>query len=238
MRLQELMENTASIRIAKRAKMVLMCIEGIQVKDIANELHERPNTVMFWRDRFVKEGISSLRNLPRGHQKIKYGEPFKKKLLQKLDEPPPDGKRRWTGKLLSAKLGEPIETIWRYLRIIGIKLTENQFSNRVLPFEHTIDLSLELTLKKENIMAKEQTHEKSDIKLTATITNDDGTVIEKTITLEKSIPHIDDFDFGTRAGFLEDLNTYENPMRDARDKLMAEISQSYIDSSKKKKGKK
>lgn len=238
LQLQSLMEDTSSKRIAKRARMVLMCIDGMQVKDIAIELHERPNTVIFWRNRFVNEGISSLRNLPRGCQKIKYGDPFKQKLLQKLDDPPPDGHKRWTGSLLSAELGESTDTIWRYLRIAGIKLTENKTDNQILPFEHTIELLLELTLKKENIMAKEKTHEKSDIKLTATITNDDGTVIEKTITFEKSIPHIDDFDFGTRAGFLEDLNTFENSMRDARDQLMTEIAQSYMNSSKKKKEKK
>lgn len=215
--------------------MVIMCINGKQVKDIAAELDERPNTVIFWRDRFASNGVSSLGNLPRGRQKIKYGEPFKKRLLQKLDDPPPDGHKRWTGSLLSAELGESIDTVWRYLRIAGIKLTDNQYQKRTLPFEHTVELSLDLTLKKNDIMAKKKTHENSDIELIARIKRADGTIIEKTITAEKSIPDIDDFNFGTRDGFLEDLNTFENSMRDARDQLISEIAQSYMSSSKKKK---
>jgi len=222
-------------RLAERAAMVLGCIEGRQVKDIAAEMGERPNTVIFWRDRFAEKGVSSLCNLPRGHQRVKYGEPFKERMLRKLEESPPDGHARWTGKLLSTALGESSDTVWRYLRKAGIRLrgSPHQIENK--PFEYTMGLSFDLTLKKDNIMAKEKTHEKSDIELVARIKKADGTVIEKTITMEKSIPDIDDFDFGTRAGFMADLDMYENSMRSARDQLMDEITQSYMSSSKKKK---
>jgi len=238
LQLHRLAQESSSERLAKRARMVIMCIEGKQVKDIAAELDERPNTVILWRDRFVSAGVLSLGNLPRGRQKIKYGDSFKNRLLQKLDDPPPDGHKRWTGNLLSAELGESIDTVWRYLRIAGIKLTDNQSNKRTLPFEHTVKFSLDLTLKKNDIMAKEKTHEKSDIELVARIKKADGTIIERTVTAEKSIPDIDDFDFGTEAGFLEDLNTFENSMRNARDQLIKDISQSYMSSSKKQKTKK
>jgi len=215
--------------------MVLGCIEGKQVKEIAAEMGERPNTVIFWRDRFAANGVSSLCNLPRGHQKVKYGEPFKERMLRKLEESPPDGHARWTGKLLSSALGESSDTVWRYLRKAGIRLRGSPHQTESKPFEYTIGLSIDLTLKKDNIMAKEKTHEKSDIELVARIRNADGTVIEKTVTLEKAVLHTDDIDFGTRAGFMADLDVYENSMRNARDKLMDEITDSYMSQSKKKK---
>lgn len=41
-----------------RALMVLRCIEGEQIKDIAADLHERPNTVILWKNRFSANGIT------------------------------------------------------------------------------------------------------------------------------------------------------------------------------------
>jgi len=120
------------------------------------------------------------------------------------------------------------------LRKAGIRLRGSPHQTESKPFEYTIGFSLDLTLKKDNIMAKEKTHEKSDIKLTATITRADGTEIQKTVTVEKAIPDIDDFDLGTRAGFFADLDVYENSMRSARDRLMNEITESYMSQSKKK----
>lgn len=52
----------AEHRIVRRAKMVLLCLDGMQIKDIASKLGERPNTVSLWRDRFAEQGIPGLQD--------------------------------------------------------------------------------------------------------------------------------------------------------------------------------
>lgn len=40
--------------------MILGCVEGKQVKDIANELGEGPNTIILWQNRFINKGVEGL----------------------------------------------------------------------------------------------------------------------------------------------------------------------------------
>ena len=73
-------------RLSMRARIVLACIEGRQIKDIAAEFKERPNTVILWRRRFEEQGIQGLYNLPRGKNAYRYGSDLKERLLTLLDE--------------------------------------------------------------------------------------------------------------------------------------------------------
>lgn len=59
-RLLDLANDTNQPRVALRAQMVLKCADGKRIKDIASEYHERPNTVILWRDRFIQSGIDGL----------------------------------------------------------------------------------------------------------------------------------------------------------------------------------
>ena len=107
-------------RLSMRARIILACIEGRQIKDIAAEFNERPNTVILWRRRFDEQGIQGLYNLPRGKNANRYGSDLKNRVLLLLGETPPDGEPRWTGELLSKKLSVPATVIWRLLRKEGI----------------------------------------------------------------------------------------------------------------------
>ena len=89
--------STDDPRLALRAKIVLECAEGKQVKDIAADLQERPNTVILWRKRFEEHGLQGLLNLPRGKNAFRYGTDLKDRLFSLLDTQPPDGEARWTG---------------------------------------------------------------------------------------------------------------------------------------------
>ena len=83
-------------------------------------------------------------------------------------------------------------------------------------------------------MNKKNTKEKADIELVARIKNPDGTYIEKVVTLEDAVPEIKNFDFSTKEGFLRDLNTYEKAMIKARDQVMKDITDEYLESRVKK----
>ena len=122
--LTKLSSDGSDIRLATRAKIVLGCIEGKQIKDIAAELNERPNTVITWRRRFSENGIEGLLNRPRGYSGNRYGADLRERILNKLNTSPPDGRERWTGSTLSRDLNVPPDVIWRCLRKEGIKLTD------------------------------------------------------------------------------------------------------------------
>lgn len=113
-------------RIVRRAKMVLMCHEGRQIKDIAAELGERPNTVILWRDRYMKNGPDGLMDAHRSGRKVIYGEETRNAILKKLEQAPPNGLARWDGPTLSDALNISVDAIWRILRKEGIQLSRQR----------------------------------------------------------------------------------------------------------------
>ena len=113
-------------RMVRRAKMVLMCIEGRQIKDIVAELGERPNTVITWRDRFIEHGLKGLKDLKRSGKPITYGEEFRNLVLNKLTEEPPNGLANWDGAELASALGVSDDAVWRLLRKEGIHLSRQR----------------------------------------------------------------------------------------------------------------
>lgn len=113
-------------RLSRRAKMVLMCAEGRQVKDIAAELKERPNTVIMWRERFRDLGIEGLKDAPRPGKPVEYGEEFRNRVLNKLAESPPNGLAKWDGAEPAQALDVSADAVWRLLRKEGIQLSRQR----------------------------------------------------------------------------------------------------------------
>jgi transposase len=113
-------------RLVRRAQMVLMCAEGMQIKDIASELDERPNTVITWRNRYIENGIKGLNDLERSGKPVTYGEEFRTLVLNKLKEEPPKGLSCWDGAELAAALNVSDAAVWRLLRNEGIQLSRQR----------------------------------------------------------------------------------------------------------------
>jgi transposase len=113
-------------RMVRRAKMILMCAEGRQIKDIAAELGERPNTVITWRNRYMEQGIKGLNDLDRPGKPATYGEEFRKLVLDKLAEDPPNGLANWDGTELAAALNVSADAVWRLMRKEGIQLSRQR----------------------------------------------------------------------------------------------------------------
>ena len=224
-------------RLSLRARIVLACIEGRQVKDIAAELNERPNTVILWRRRFDEQGISGLYNLPRGKNAYRYGSDLRERLLALLSETPPNGEPRWTGELLSGRLCVPAAVIWRLLRKEGIRLTNPPPAEPEV-ITASCEIPLHFTFRKECPM-KEKTpanNEMMDLEISAKITAKDGTVIERKVRLVDAIPGFDDFDFDTKEGFLRDFDTLERAILKARNEVSEGITEAYGEHLSKKNG--
>ena len=103
-------------RMVERAEIVLSCLNGKPIKDIALDMAIRPNTVIKWRGRFVKEGIGGLFDRPRTGKPRQYTEKFRNELLAALELPPPAGQAQWDGPALAERLNASKDAVWRVLR--------------------------------------------------------------------------------------------------------------------------
>ena len=121
--LNKIATSSDDLRLSIRARIVLACIEGRQIKDIAAEFKEHPNTVILWRRRFDEQGIQGLYNLPCGRNAYRYGSNLKERLLSLLGETPPEWETRWIGEFLAKRLHVSAAVIWRLLRKEGIRLS-------------------------------------------------------------------------------------------------------------------
>ena len=114
--------RTESRPMVERARIILGCLAGQRVKEVAGACHTRPNTVIKWRQRFAQQGLAGLRDAPRpGAQRV-YGEDFRKRVLALLEQPPPPGQASWDGPAVAATLQGSVHAVWRVLRQQGICL--------------------------------------------------------------------------------------------------------------------
>jgi transposase len=108
--------------MVERARIILDCLEGKRVQQIARDCGTRPNTVIKWRQRFVQGGLAGLRDAPRPGAKPVYGADFRNQVLAVLETSPPAGQACWDGPAVAAKLDGSVHAVWRVLRQEGICL--------------------------------------------------------------------------------------------------------------------
>lgn len=124
---REVLKRLASSRTepkqaVERARIVLGCLEGLAVQQVARQCRTRPNTVIKWRQRFVKSGLAGLKDAPRPGAKPVYGADFRNRVLAILEEAPPAGQAAWDGPAVAAALQGSVHAVWRVLRKEGICL--------------------------------------------------------------------------------------------------------------------
>jgi transposase len=118
--------GTYEARLVQRAKIVLLCSDGVVIKRIAEKLDIRPNTVIVWRDRYLEEGLDGLYDRDRPGKPVTYGGAFRNEVLQLLETPPPDGLAAWDGPTVAAHLNVSKHAVWRLLRQEGICLSRQR----------------------------------------------------------------------------------------------------------------
>jgi transposase len=114
--------TVAEHRLVQRARLVLGCLHGKGVKEIAAENQTSDQQVLKWRQRFCAGGIAALTDAPRSGKPKTYGAEFRKKVLARLQEPPPHGLARWDCPTLARDLKTSKNAITRLLRREGIGL--------------------------------------------------------------------------------------------------------------------
>lgn len=122
-KLEELaLSRTESKQAVERARIILGCLAGKQVEEVARQCHTRPNTVIKWRDRFVKQGRPGLEDAPRPGAKRVYDAGFRNRVLAILEKPPPAGQACWDGPAVALAVKGSVHAVWRVLRKEGICL--------------------------------------------------------------------------------------------------------------------
>ncbi len=109
-----------------RANMILESEAGTPVQQIAQALHTYSNKVIYWRQRYVENGLAGLQDQPRSGRPPKYGETFRNDLLKVLSQPPPTGLAMWDGPAVAEELESPVDAVWKVLRKEGINLQRHR----------------------------------------------------------------------------------------------------------------
>jgi transposase len=118
--------RTQEARIVERAKIILGCLAGTPIVQIARELNIRSNTVIDWRKRFQEMGIDGLYDRPRSGKPPIYGDEYRKNVLATLELPPPAGQSAWDGPSVAKRLESSNDAVWRVLRKEGICLSRHR----------------------------------------------------------------------------------------------------------------
>ena len=100
-------KGTASVRMVRRAQILLLASEDRVDEEIAAALHVGVRTVERTRQRFVEEGLeASLRERPRPGTRPKLGPKEQAYVVALACTKPPEGRERWTMQLLDDRIVE------------------------------------------------------------------------------------------------------------------------------------
>src|SRR3954465_11394760 len=114
--------RTAEAHTVERARIILACLEGKEIQEVAGELRVSVATVSKWRQRFSLWGLRGLRDQSRPGKPVKYDAAFRNRVLALLEEIPPPGMSHWDGPAVAEKLDASVHAVWRVLRREGIYL--------------------------------------------------------------------------------------------------------------------
>ncbi len=113
-------------RLVFRSYFTLACSSGKMIREIASELHTRPNTVIQWRERYLRNGLKGLYDEQRTGKPKKYPEDLKIQIVKLIETDPPPGHATWNARLIAEKLNVSDDTIWNILRDEGIQLQRHR----------------------------------------------------------------------------------------------------------------
>lgn len=114
--------QTAEARAVERARIILACLEGKEIQQVAQELGVSVPTVSKWRKRFALWGLRGLQDQPRPGKPVTYDAAFRDRVLSLLEQPPPAGMSHWDGPAVAERLNASVYAVWRVLRHEGIYL--------------------------------------------------------------------------------------------------------------------
>lgn len=111
----------SSPNLARRARIVLGCAAGLDNKVIAKKVRVSPQTVSFWRGRFVRDGVDGLLDEPRPGAPRKVMDERVEEVVTKTLESTPRGETHWSVRSMARATGMAPTTIHRIWRAFGLQ---------------------------------------------------------------------------------------------------------------------
>jgi transposase len=111
--------QTIDVRVARRARIVLLAGKGLGDREIARELEIGRIQVARWRARFAQGGVEAIRtDLPRSGRKphIDAAE-----IVRVTTQTKPEGATHWSTRKLASKLGISDTTVLKVWQANGLK---------------------------------------------------------------------------------------------------------------------
>jgi transposase len=109
----------SSVRLAQRARIVLLAADGMQNKDIAQQLDVGRVQVSRWRERYAQSRLSGIeRDLPRGAPPAKVDVA---RLVELTTQTKPKAATHWSTRTMAAELGVSAASVSRHWRANGLK---------------------------------------------------------------------------------------------------------------------
>jgi transposase len=108
-----------SVRLTQRAQIVLLAAQGLQNKDIAEQLGVGRVQVARWRERYLESGLQGIeRDLPRGAPPVKVDVA---KLVELTTQSTPEAATHWSTRKMAAVLEVSPSTVMRHWQAKGLK---------------------------------------------------------------------------------------------------------------------
>ena len=117
--------STTPQRDYLRARIALLRHEGIKQVEVARRLGISVASVNKWSQRFDREGIAGLNDLPRPGRPRSIPPEIVKEVVTQAGQAPPDA-RRWSTRSLAAKVGIAPSSVGRIWREQGLKPHESK----------------------------------------------------------------------------------------------------------------
>jgi len=109
----------SSVRLAQRARIVLLAAEGMQNKTIAQQLGVGRVQVARWRERYAESRLAGIeRDLPRGAPPAKVDVA---RLVELTTQTKPKAATHWSTRTMAAELGVSAASVSRHWRANGLK---------------------------------------------------------------------------------------------------------------------
>src|SRR5882724_4153161 len=99
--------RTEEARFVLRARIVLACLEGREIQQVAQDLRVSNPTVSKWRSRFALFGLRGLWDRPRPGKPPTYGTAFRNRVLKLLEQTPRPDRRVGTHRAWPSNWARP-----------------------------------------------------------------------------------------------------------------------------------
>jgi transposase len=130
-------------RLALRARIVLLCAEGVSNMEVAHRLDTTRSTVGKWRDRFVKLRLDGLCDDPRPGAPRRVSDERVDEVIRLTLEETPANATHWSVRLMAKRVGLPpatVQRIWQAFSLQPHRVEHFRLSNDPQFVDKVVDI--------------------------------------------------------------------------------------------------